>query len=78
MDAEDEGFLALFVVDNCEVAITSSAAGTDATEVEREFLLLLAVFPLVEADEIMLVVLAWGPWDEFLDELLLLEKYFSL
>jgi hypothetical protein len=72
VDAEDEGFLAVFVVDNnCEVAIMSSVAGTDATEVERELLLLLAVFPLVEADEIVLLVFARGPRDEFLDELLL-------
>lgn len=72
VDAEDEGFLAVFVVDNnCAVAIMSSVAGTDVTEVDRELLLLLAVFPLVEADEIMLVVLARGPRDEFLDELLL-------
>jgi hypothetical protein len=62
VDAEDDGFLAVFIVDNdCEVAIMSSAAETDATEVERELLLLLVVFPLVEADEIILAVFAWGP-----------------
>jgi len=72
VDAEDEGFLAVFVVEyNCEVASMSSVAGTDATEVERELLLLLAVFPLVKADELMLVVFVRGPRDEFLDELLL-------
>jgi hypothetical protein len=79
VDAEAEGFLAVFVaVNDCEVAITSSPAGTDATELERELLLLPAGFPLVEPDEIMLVVFTREPRDEFLDELLLLEKYFSL
>jgi hypothetical protein len=76
VDADDEGFLAVFVVNtDCEVASGSSPVpGTDATELERELLLLLTAFPLVGADEITLAAFARAPRDELLDELLLLGK----